>query len=79
MKIRIKRPDEAERSNDQAQRQRFFNPAGIVLVGSLVLLVGAGWLKSGGLKLAISGVAAVLLVGALELHDSSPGFASWSA
>ena len=77
MKIRIKRPNEAERSNDQAQRQRFFNPAGIVLVGSLLLLLGSGWLKSGGLKLAISGVAAVLLVGALvkifrALDFSSP-------
>jgi hypothetical protein len=65
MKIRIKRPDKTDRSNRQAQRQWFFNPAGIVLAGSLVLVVTAGWLKSGGLKVAISGLGAVLLIGAL--------------
>src|SRR5207244_7185514 len=43
----------------------FFGPAAIVVAGSLIVLLGSGWLKSGGLKLAVSGVAALLFIGAL--------------
>src|SRR5260370_39737015 len=39
--------------------------AAIALSGSLLLLLGAGWLKHGVSKMAISGLGALLLIGAL--------------
>jgi len=77
MKIQRHRPDNSDRSSrDQNQPSRF-NLAAVALGVSLLLLLGSGWLKAGGLKLAISGVAAVLLIGALvkvlrTLDFSSP-------
>ena len=77
MKIQRHRPDNSDRSSrDQNQPSRF-NLAAVALGVSLLLLLGSGWLKSGGLKLAISGIAAVLLAGALvkifrDLNFSSP-------
>src|SRR5207302_7353046 len=69
--------DRTNNNSSNATGRSFFNPAAIVLVGSLILLVGAGWLESGGLRLAISGLGAVLLIGALvkvlpTLDFSSP-------
>ncbi len=59
-------PDKSDHSSrDQDRRLSRFNPAAVGLGFSLLLLLGSAWLKSGGSKLAISGVAAVLLAGAL--------------
>jgi len=65
MTIQRRRRDKSDRSSRNQDRLSRFNPGALALGLSLLSLVGSGWLKSGGLKLAISGVAAVLLVGAL--------------
>src|SRR5437899_12457022 len=65
MTIQRHRRDKSDRSSRNQDRLSRFNPGAVALGLSLLSLVGSGWLKSGGLKLAISGVAAVLLVGAL--------------
>ncbi len=77
MTIQRHRPDKSDRSSRKQDRLSRFNPGAVALGLSLLSLVGSGWLKSGGLKLAISGAAAVLLVGALvkifrALDFSSP-------
>jgi hypothetical protein len=77
MTIQRHRPDKSDRSSRKQDRLSRFNPSAVALGLSLLSLVGSGWLKSGGLKLAISGAAAVLLVGALvkifrALDFSSP-------
>src|SRR2546430_3064636 len=79
MKTGRDRTNEDHRSTSGAPRRSLLDPAAIVLAGSLVLLLAAGWLKSGGLKLAISGLGAALLIGALvgifrTLDFSTPRF-----
>jgi len=79
MKTGRDRTNEDDRSTIGAPRRSLLDPAAIVLAGSLVLLLAAGWLKSGGLKLAISGLGAALLIGALvgifrTLDFSTPRF-----
>ena len=65
MTIQRRRRDKSDRSSRNQDRLSRFNPGALALGLSLLSLVGSGWLKSGGLKLAISGVATVLLIGAL--------------
>jgi len=65
MTVRINWLDKPDRATSEQQRRSLFVAAAIVLAGSLVLVVTAGWLKSGGLKVAMSGLGAVLLIGAL--------------
>jgi len=65
MKVRTNRLDKPDRTTSERQRRSLFAAAAIVLAGSLVLVVTGGWLKSGGLKVAISGLGAVLFIGAL--------------
>src|SRR5437762_10810801 len=64
MTIQRRRRDKSDRSSRNQDRLSRFNPGALALGLSLLSLVGSGWLKSGGLKLAISGVATVLLIGA---------------
>ncbi len=65
MKVRTNRPDKPDRTTSERHRRSLFVAAAIVLAGSLVLLLGVGWLQSDGLKVATSGLGAVLLIGAL--------------
>src|SRR3989440_307593 len=79
MKTGRDRTNEDDRSTSGTPRRSLLDPAAIVLAGSLLLLLAAGWLKSGGLKLAISGLGAALLSGALvgifrTLDFSTPRF-----
>src|SRR5438132_580455 len=76
MTIQRRRRDKSDRSSRNQDRLSRFNPGALALGLSLLSLVGSGWLKSGGLKLAISGVAAVLLIGALVKIFRVLGFAS---
>jgi len=67
----------SDRSRRDQDRASGFHLAAIAFGSSLLLLLGSGWLKAGGLKLAISGVATALLIGALvkifcTLDFSSP-------
>src|SRR2546430_1760198 len=78
MRIRRNLTDQPDRATIELRRRSIFDDlAAIVLAGSLFLLLGAGWLNPGGLKLAISGLATALLIGALvkvfrNLDFSSP-------
>ncbi|HXP35942.1 MAG TPA: HTTM domain-containing protein [Chthoniobacterales bacterium] len=65
MKVRINQLDEPNCTTSQRQRRSLCVAAAIALGGSLLLLLGAGWLQNGGSKLAISGFGALLLSGAL--------------
>ena len=65
MNASISERDQTTGAGETTPGRSLFGPAAIVVAGSLIVLLGSGWLKSGGLKLAVSGVAALLLIGAL--------------
>ncbi len=79
MTIQRHRPDKSNRRSRDRDRLSRFNPAAVALGFSLLLLLGSGWLKSGGVKLVISGLGAAVLIGALvrifrTLDFSTPRF-----
>ena len=65
MKVRTNRLDKPNRTTSERHRRSLLAAAAIALGGSLLLLLGAGWLQHGVSKMAISGLGAVLLIGAL--------------
>src|SRR5436305_14740279 len=67
MTIQRRQRDKSDRSSRNQNRLSRFYPVTLALGLSLLLLVGSGWLKSGGLMLVISGVAVVFLIGALVI------------
>ncbi len=65
MKVRTNRLDKPNRTTSERHRRSLLAAAAIALGGSLLLLLGAGWLQHGVSKMAISGLGALLLIGAL--------------
>jgi hypothetical protein len=65
MKVRQNRLDKPNRTTSERHRRSLLAAAAIALGGSLLLLLGAGWLQHGVSKMAISGLGALLLIGAL--------------
>ncbi|PYL16947.1 MAG: hypothetical protein DME30_08150 [Verrucomicrobia bacterium] len=65
MKVRTNRLDKPNRTTSERQRRSLLIAAALALGGSLLLLLGAGWLQHGVSKMAISGLGALLLIGAL--------------
>src|SRR5947208_2132756 len=65
MKVRPNRLDKPNCTTSERHRRSLLAAAAIALGGSLLLLLGAGWLQHGVPKMAISGLGALLLIGAL--------------
>jgi hypothetical protein len=65
MKVRTNRLNKPNRTTSERHRRSLLAAAAIALGGSLLLLLGAGWLQHGVSKMAISGLGALLLIGAL--------------
>jgi len=64
MKVRTNRLDKPNRTTSERHRRSLLAAAAIALGGSLLLLLGAGWLQHGVSKMAISGLGTLLLIGA---------------